>query len=252
MQKIPYALTNALIKETTDICQELRLMKLRHLIMAVLFNNGTTILFSTDERIVKDYYNTSINLDELMFQKKFFDYSDNHHSFEASSEINETLNARYKLNASYSLSRVHAEGRFVFTALRDSDNQNNLSAEDCYAHTKKKVEKLCIRYIDAAIYSIMRLDSSYEHSFILTNKALRDAVIKQGFDRDINLSYIERKCIWLSFLGNTAKEMAKILKISPWSVQDCLTNIRTKFDLPLPQIYLECMHRGIIGKFIQF
>lgn len=242
--------TSLLKKEMTAISESLRPFNLNHLFMAVLFNDGTNATFATDERMTGSH-RAFIDFDALIYQKKFFDSSGNYHIHEQDSGLNRKLQEHLNLHAVYSFSRIHAEGRFIFAVLKEGATKNpHSSHKDSYERTIKRVEKQAIRFLDAAINKVLRFDSSYNQAFILTDKALRDAVIKQDFEKGIKLSYIERKCIWLSFSGKTAKETAKDLNVSHRTVEKYLTNIRKQFDKPLPQVYLECIYRGIIGKFI--
>lgn len=249
MQAVPYKLNQTLIRESSNICQELKELHFNQLMMFLLFNDGTNTLFSTKSDIVNDYYEGLLDLDDLIYQKKLLDGAGGPHSYEITSNINVQLKEKYKVYAEFSFSRSHAEGRFVFVILKDC-RINQLSINH-YEQVRKQLQILAIRFMDAVIQTVIRFDPSFEHSFIMTNKGLRDAVIKQEFKQDIILSYIERKCIWLSFLGHSAKQVAEILNMKPGTIEKYLTRIRRQFNMPLPRIYIECILRGIIGKFTQ-
>lgn len=84
---------------------------------------------------------------------------------------------------------------------------------------------------------------------MLNNKSLRDAVIRQGYEDEISLSFREQECLWHAVQGNSAKEVGRILCLSPLTVEQYLKKIRRQFGgRKLPEIMLECIHRGIIGK----
>lgn len=139
--------------------------------------------------------------------------------------------------------RQHPECKFIFFAFAD-----NFRGQ----YTKKilkELETTISQFLDLFLNQIIAYKPSYRFSFILTNKTLRDAVIHQGYEQEINLTLREQECLWYSFHGMSAKEIARVLKISPFTVEDHLKKIRRQFNsASLNFIILECLHRGIIGK----
>lgn len=132
------------------------------------------------------------------------------------------------------LVRHHPECSFTFSAV------STLSI--------RELEALCIRFMDSMVPAITSLNDEYRFLFIMTDKQLRDAVIRGGYEKEIVISGRARDCLWHAGHGKSAKETAKILSISPNTVENHLKNIREKFDKkPCSVIFIECLHRGIFG-----
>lgn len=83
----------------------------------------------------------------------------------------------------------------------------------------------------------------------MTNRAHRHAVIKGGYSEKESIPAREQECLWLAAQGNSVKQIAQILKISPYTVEKYLKHTREVFNCStLIEAVVEGIHRGMIGK----
>lgn len=137
-------------------------------------------------------------------------------------------------HAGVRLERFHPECRFTFSAFSTS--------------SAREFETLCIELMNNLVPLIVEAFEEYRYLFVMADKQLRDAVIRGGYEKEIVVTGRARDCLWHAGHGKSAKETAKLLSISPSTVENHLKNIREKFDKkPCSVIFIECLHRGIFG-----
>lgn len=217
------------------VCQGLERLGLKSMAMYVIFNDGSHFVLSNDDI-------------ELNYQE---DFKKLIHPFIGIPIPDHYLFAKKNENEKdiqpiFNIIRSHFEGFFVFRAFGEYPSE---SVNLFYEKTVKKFEEFCIRFIDEFIDLILSSTSDYRFSFVLNNKKLREAVIRQGYSKEINLSSREQECLWHTGMGKSAKEVAQALSISPSTVEQYLKRIKVLFECnKLQEIIIECIHRGIIGK----
>jgi len=251
MEEIPYNLSLAYKEQIDEMCKPLVSMGLKHAVMYLLFNDGSTFVLSNLYSLAKPYYQEGLSKEDYVYTRKMLiSATPGYYLYEEtpciSNHFKKLLAKQYKVYPIYNLVRPHAECSFVFSAIRDTPSE---SPQLFYEKTLQKFETFCIQFVDAFLDLIIHCNPTYRFSFILTNKKLRDAVIRQGYEEEITLSMRQQECLWHAMQGKSAKEIGQQLQISYFTVETHLKNIRERFHCnSLNKLLLECIHRGIIGK----
>lgn len=224
-------------KKMSIICQGLEILGLKNMAMYVIFNDGSHFELSNVTSDIKPNYQGAQSLINPIHHSPQQDY----YLFEKEEDKRDDL-----VQPIFNIIRSHFEGIFVFRALGIWPEE---STQVFYEKTVIKFEDYCIKFMDFFMDVILSSNTEYKFSFVLNNRKLREAVIKQGYAKQIRLSLREQECLWHAGMGKSAKEIAQVLHISPYTVEEYLKKIKTTFDSnKLPEIMIECMHRGIIGK----
>ena len=232
------------------VCKILPNMGLKNFVMYLIFNDGNILILSNVYCILKPYYQDSLYREDYTYTSELIQpINEGYYLCNEQKSLSPNLKSlfaeKYNLHPIFNIVRKHPECTFVFSAVKDSPVD---SAQIFYERTVKKFEDFCIRFLDEAVGLIIASNPAYRFSFVLNNKALRDAVIRQGYNDEIHLSVRQQECLWHAGLGKSAKEVAIALGISPYTVEQHLKQIREMFNCnKLPEIMLECIHRGIIG-----
>ncbi|VEG92250.1 helix-turn-helix transcriptional regulator [Legionella spiritensis] len=255
MSNTPYILSLAYRNQIDKICDRLPLLGLKHMAMYIVFNDGSVFTLSNLYPILKDYYQGGLYKEDYTYTPAMIQpfqegyYLCQNRPF-ISEKLKEIVTKQYHLYPIYNIIRHHSECTFIFSAIRNTPTE---SPQLFYERTIKKFETLCIQFIDNFLDLIITCNPSYRFSFILTNKRLRDAVIRQGYEQEISISMREKECLWHVMQGKSAKEIARSLNISPYTVEEYLKRIREVFNCSkMAEIMLECIHRGIIGNVNHF
>lgn len=248
--EIPFILSLAYKDKIEEICKPLANMGLKHFVMYIVFNDDSTLVLSNVFQILKPYYQEALYHEDYTYSRNLITSSSNYYLCRDKGSISKKLQLllshKYNVCPTYNIVRVHSECTFVFSAIRDEfmDEEHLF-----YERTIKDFENFCINFVDAFLDVIIQYNPSYRFSFILTNKTLRDAVIKQGYEKNITLSKREQECVLLAMQGKKTKLIAKVLNISPYTVEEYLKHIRKQLNCEsLTQALFECLNRGLVGR----
>ncbi|CEK09263.1 response regulator transcription factor [Legionella hackeliae] len=250
MKEVPYILSLAYKKQIEEACIPLRQMGLKHFAMYLIFNDGSLLILSNVFPIILSYYQDALYKEDYTYTSRMTDSSHGDHYLcdeveFVSSRLKKILNEQYNLHPTYNIIRRSAECTFVFSAIRDMPT----NSEQFYKKTIRAFENFCIHFVDKFLELITYCNSKYRYSFILTNKAHRHAVIKGGYSEKESIPLREQECLWLAAQGKTVKQIAQVLKISPYTVEKYLKHTREVFNCSsLIEAVVEGIHRGMIGK----
>lgn len=241
MNKTLYALDINEKKNLNEICQPLLRLGLNHIMMHLIFNDGSQFSLSS----------IGSCLEETDDVQALLQSNDQGYFLYEKPEIDKiSFNKNHFGCRIYNLIRQHTECTFVFSAISDKPPA---SSSLLYEKTVKKFELISINFVDMFLSVIIEANTAYRFSFVLNNKALRHAIIRQGYEQTIMLSAREKECLWYAGQGKSSKEIGQLLQISPYTVEQYLKRIRDAFNCnTLPEIIMECIHRGIIGKVSYF
>lgn len=242
-------------QQIDEVCKSLPDLGLKHFVMYIIFNNGSTFVLSNVYPILKAYYQDALFKEDYTYTPEWIKpipkgYYLCDETQTLSPRLKELLAEHYKIYPAYNIIRPHVECSFVFSAIREIPTKNG---HLFYEKTISAFEEFCIRFVDTFLDLIISCNPTYRYSFILTNKMLRDAVIKQGYDEEITLTSREQECLIMASQGKSAKEIARILNRSFYTVEIHLKKIRKLFGCnSFSAIMMECIHRGIIGNVSPF
>jgi len=228
-----------------SIYASLNKLGLSNFVMCIAFNNGQTFMLSKQG-------NKDVEIDERMDEstETYLEYPICNDEGELSNELLSIFEEKYNYRPNHFLIRKHSECSFVFCAARNISSNNVMPF---FKYDENAFQEFCITFVDKFLPLIIESNPIYKFSLIFTNKALRDLVIRNEFNREIHLSARERQCLILISQGNKTKEIAKILNISPYTVEDHLKKIRKEFQCKtMLEVVVEAMQRGLIGGFTQF
>ena len=232
-----------------EVCKQLPNLGLDNVVMYIVFNDERVFTLSNvdskphsqEEPHQQDYSYIMPLIELARYGYYLYNEADS-----ISKHFKELFKDKYNLFPIYNIVRKHSECIFIFSAIRKKPVDD---PQAFYQKTVKSFETFCMRFLDTFLDLIIQQYPDYRFSFILTNKKLRDAAIRQGYEDNILLSWREQECIWYLGTGNSVKETAKLLNISPYTVEQHLKRIRQLLNCTkIPEIMLECMHRGILGK----
>lgn len=231
-----------ILKKTKQL---LRQLNLTEIVVQITFNDGSCIDYASHIELEQDLKERKIDfnlIEQLLAKEK--------ESKEAEI-INENLkNDCQKPTPVLAIQRRHGECAFSFIGFSLSGYKSFIDATKSIKNVEKKFEIACIAFIDEILADIFNSYPESKYSFVLADKKLRDAVIRETFEEKVKLSPREQECLWECGQGKSVKEAARVLKISPTTVRRHLESIREVFEVDnLPQIFIECVHRGILGKY---
>lgn len=255
MSDIPFILSLAYRKQIDEACKPLSNMGLKHFVMYIVFNDSTTFVLSNVYPILKSYYQDALYKEDYTYTPNLLSpgvggYYLCDKTESLSTRLKELFAEKYNMHPTYNIVRKHTECTFVFSAITD---RLITQSGRFYEETIKEFETFCINFVDTFLDLIINCNPSYRFSFILTNKALRDAVIRQGYEQEITLSLREQECLLLAAQGKKPKHIAKELNISPYTVEEYLKHIRKILNCDsIAQAMYESIQRGIIGKISSF
>ncbi|KTD17917.1 response regulator transcription factor [Legionella jordanis] len=251
MNDVPYILSLAYKKQIDDVCKPLASIGLKHFVMYVIFNDGTPFILSNVYPVTQAYYRDELYKEDYNYTPQMIEHAGEGYLLTNKGEcisprLRAMLAEEYKIYPVYNLVRRCAECTFVFSAIRGVPTEDSQSF---YDKTVRSFENFCTSFVDAFLELIEFCNPKYKYSFILTNKHFRHAIIKRGYSDQSSISMRERECLWLAAQGNTGKQIAQMLKISPYTVEKYLKNIRETFNCStLVEAVVEGIHRGLIGK----
>lgn len=247
--EIPYILSLAYRDQIDKICLKLPRLGLKYFVMYIIFNNGSCFVLSNIYHHLFPYYYEGYYKHDYSFKPEIINginYYLCDKTPSVSSKFKEILENKFSVYRAYYIVRRSPECTFVFGAMKDKivDRYNEF-----YSRTIDGFENFCIEFVDHFICLIKHYNPSYRNSFILTNDRFRSAVIKEKYPEKEKLTSREKECLNLASRGKSAKQIAKILSISPLTVEQHYKNIREKFNCgTLVEAVVEGIHRGVIGE----
>ncbi|WED43244.1 helix-turn-helix transcriptional regulator [Legionella cardiaca] len=251
MNNISNTLSLACKKQIDEVCKPMANIDLKYLVMYLIFNDGRLLILSNIPPLVQRYYQENLYKQDYSYTYKMIEaayegyYLCNEVEF-SSPEFKKILKEKYNIYPIYNIVRRCAECTFVFSAIRGAPVKSD---QLFYKKTIRSFENFCANFVDAFLEVIIYRHPKYRYSFILTNQTYRHAIIKGGYAESETISMREQECLWLSAQGKTVKQIAQILKISPYTVEKYLKNIREAFNChTLIEAVIEGIHRGMIGR----
>ncbi|KTD06967.1 response regulator transcription factor [Legionella jamestowniensis] len=250
MKDVPYILSLAYRKQIDEACRPLRSMGLKHFVMYLIFNDGDLLILSNVYPIILSYYQEALYKEDYTYTPGMITFTQGDFYLcdkvqFISPRLKTILTEQYNIYPVYNIIRRCAECTFVFSAIRNTLTDS----EQFYKKTIRSFENFCINFVDTFLELITYCNAKYKFSFILTNKAHRHAVIRGGYSEKASIPVREQECLWLAAQGNSAKQIAQVLKISPYTVEKYLKHVREVFDCStLIEAVVEGIHRGMIGK----
>jgi DNA-binding CsgD family transcriptional regulator len=251
MKEIPYILSLAYKKQIDEVCKPVANIGLKHFVMYLVFNDGTPFILSNVYPLIPVYYQDELYKEDYSYTPGMIEFArEGYYLFDKVTAISprfkDILAEQYKIYPAYNIVRRCAECTFVFSAIRNTPTD---SSQHFYKKTIASFEKFCANFVDAFLNLIIFCNPKYKYSFILTNKNFRHAIIKGGYSENESISMREQECLWLAAQGKTGKQIAQTLKISPYTVEKYLKNIREAFNCStLIEAVVEGIHRGMIGR----
>ncbi|VEH85964.1 lipolytic enzyme / transcription regulator protein (plasmid) [Legionella adelaidensis] len=250
-QKSPYILSLIYREKITELCKSLGKMDLTHFAMYIIFNDKSTFALSNVFPFLKSYYQEELYKEDYTVTPHFLNFREQGYylcseNFSGSERLKKILENNYSLYPVFNIVRHHSECTFVFSAIRNTPCE---TPHSFYQKTLSKFETFCTEFVDGCLDIIVNFNPHYQFSFILNDKALRDAVIKRGYEEDLQLTSRQLECLWLAMQGKSVKEIAKTLEISFFTVEKHFKNIREIFSCDSLTIAIyKAIQRGIIGK----
>ena len=247
-KETPYVLSIAYKDPMDDICKGLARLGLKYFVMYIVFNDGSRFVLSNIYHLLIPYYTDGFYKEDFSYNLKTTNNLDFYlcdKTKSISDNFKEQLENRFNVHRAYYIIRRCVECSFIFGAIKDI---NFDSCTEIYNNTINDFEIFCIDFVDCFSNLIVSCNIKYKNSFILTNNQLRRAVIKGSYPKKEELTNREKECLRLVSRGKTAKEVAKNLSISPFTVEKYYKNIREKLHCStIIESVVEGIHRGIIG-----
>lgn len=235
------------------ICASLPKIGVQYFVMYIIFNDGSKFVLSNIFHMLKSYYAESLYKEDYSFRLETITGLTHYlcdRTLSVSSKFKQMLEERYNAHRVYYLIRECPECTFVFGAIKD---KNFDDSELIYKNSLKEFEDFCVDFSDHFIDLIIIYNPGYRNSFVLTNQYYRKAVIKGGYPNKEELTDREKECLIWASKGKSIKEIAKILKISPYTIETYSKKIKEKLSCStMVEAVLEGVHRGIIGTINQW
>lgn len=245
---IPLIVSLKYRREIEAFCRSLPSIGLDHMVMYIVFNDGSCFVLSNIFHMLEAYYAESLYKEDYSFRLETITGIDHflcHETFAVSLKFKQMLEERFGVHRAYYLVRECPECVFIFGAIKSQPFKDCASV---YQGTRKDFEDFCVNFTDQFLDLILHYNPAYRNAFILTNTTYRKAVIKGGYDKAHTLSDRERECLLLASQGKTTKEIAKILNISPYTVETYSKNIKEKMSCTtMIEAVMEGILRGVIG-----
>lgn len=234
--------------EIQNACTYLPQIGLRYFVMYILFNNGSKFVVSNIFHMLNSYYAESLYKEDYSIQPETIKSASHYlcdKTISVSNKFKNMLEERYNVYRAYYIVRKSPECTFVFGAIKNGNFDNS---ELIYKDTLTQFEDFCADFTEHFMHLIIHYNPHYRNSFIFTNPYYRRAIIKQGYPNKESLTDRERDCLILASKGKSTKEIAKILKLSPHTIETYAKKIKEKLNCStMIEAVLEGMHRGIIG-----
>lgn len=250
---IPFILSLKYRQEITSFCKSLSKIGLDYMVMYVVFNDGSRFVLSNIFHMLEAYYGESLYKEDYSFRSETIeniDYFLCDSTTAVSKKFKKMLEERFGVHRAYYIVRDCPECVFIFGAIKKEGFDYY---DQIYKDTVRDFEDFCVSFTDEFLDLIIQYNFSYRHSFILTNPAYRKAVIKGGYPKNEELSEREKECLLLASGGKTTKEIAKILNISPYTVETHSKNIKEKMNCSsMIEAAMEGVLRGVIGSMHQW
>lgn len=183
MNNAPDILSLTYKKQIDEVCKSLPNIGLKNFVMYLVYNDGSTLILSNVYSILKPYYLESLcEEDHTYTSEMILPFHQGYYLCKEqqalSPNLKELFGTKYNIHPVYNIIRRHSECTFVFSAINDSPID---SAQIFYEKTVKQFEDFCICFLDALAGLIIKSSPEHRYSFALTNKSLRDAIIRQGY-----------------------------------------------------------------------
>lgn len=244
--QIPLIVSLKYRREIEEFCRSLPNIGLDHMVMYIVFNDGSRFVLSNIFHMLEAYYAESLYKDDYSFRLETITGIDHflcHDTVAVSLKFKQMLEERFGIHRAYYLVRECPECVFIFGAIKSQPFKDCASI---YQGTREAFEDFCVNFTDQFLDLIIHYNAIYRNAFILTNTAYRKAVIKGGYENA--LSERERECLILASQGKTTKEVARILNISPYTVETHSKNIKEKMNCTtMVEAVMEGILRGVIG-----
>lgn len=236
MTNRPYEISLTYQQQINDACRSLP-RTITHLVMYLVFNDGSLFMLSNAYAQLKTHYEQPLfHHHETMIP--------NDEPCDRCSTLSTQLATESLLHPIAIMPRRHPEGTFIFVALSDQTPITKRIPE----RTLTALEIFCCSFVDQLLPVIRHHNPRYQHAFLLTNTKLRHAVIQQGYVELLPITTRQRECLRLAAQGQTVKQIAQTLQISPLTVDKYLKHLRQILQCDtLIEAVVEGIHRGLIG-----
>jgi len=233
-----------------DACDNLHgYVGLDYFVMYILFNNGTKMVLSNIYQQLIPYHVDGYKNEDYTTDPEIINNRDHflcNQVNSVSERYKDALENKFKAHRIYYTVRNSPECDFVFGALT---NRNINDHEGFYLRTINGFNNFCNVFVDSLLNIILDCNPHYKKSFILTNHKLRHDIINGTHAKNNQLTEREIDCLWLASQGKSAKEIARKLLISPFTVDRHLKNIREKWQCSsLIEAIIEGINKGVIGR----
>lgn len=246
--KIPYILSLAYKDHIDEVCQRLSQLGLKYFVMYIIFNDGSRFALSNLYHLLLPYYGEGYYKEDYSYQPEIthgIEYYLCDRTPAVSENFKNALEQQFNIYRAYNIVRRCPECTFIFSAVKDKAFDK---VEEFYRSSVKNFENFCIEFVNRFVRVIKQYHPQYNRSLILNNVCLRIATIKGTYPQYEQLTEREKDCLDLAALGKSVKEVAKILSISPFTVEQHYKNIRNKFNCcSMIEAVVEGIYKGIIG-----
>lgn len=246
--QIPFILSLKHRQEIETFCRELPKIGLDHIVMYIVFNDGSRFVLSNLFHMLESYYAEELYKEDYCFRLETITGLDHFlcdKTAAVSMSFKKMLEERFGLCRAYYIIRECPECTFIFGAIKKHGFE---SCDLIYKDTRPEFEDVCVSFTHQFIDLIVQYNRGYARSFILTNPSYRKAVIKNCYPKDEELSEREKECLVWAAQGKSTKEIARILAISPHTVETYSKNIKEKMHCTtMIEAVMEGMLRGVIG-----
>lgn len=246
--QIPFILSLKHRQEIETFCRELPKIGLDHIVMYIVFNDGSRFVLSNIFHMLESYYAEALYKEDYCFRLETIMGLDHFlcdQTAAVSLKFKQMLEGRFGVRRAYYIIRECPECTFIFGAIKKDGFE---SCDDIYQNTRSDFENFCVNFTHQFIDLIIQYNREYAGSFILNNASYRKAVIKGSYPRDEELSEREKECLIWAAQGKSVKEIARILAISPHTVETYSKNIKEKMHCTtMIEAAMEGMLRGVIG-----
>ena len=248
-REVPYILSLGHQRQINDVCRGLNSFDMNFFVMYIIFNDGSRFVLSNIYKLLIPYYTEGFYREDYSFKPDIIFSGDYYlcNKVESVSEnFKKILEERFGVHRVYYIVRSCTECTFVFGAIK---NKKVLNYDKAYRDTVHEFEDFCLGFTNHFLELIKDCNPNYKRSFIFTNDNLRRAVIKKGYSDKVIITQRESECLWWASKGKSTKDTAKILGISPATVETHHKKIREKLNCQtMIEAVVEGIHRGIIGK----
>lgn len=251
MNDIPYILSLAYKKQIEPVCNYIKTIGLNYFVMYLVLNDGNLFILSNVYPILKPYYQEALYKQDYTYTAPVIASATEGYYLctnidSVTPDFKKILAEKYSIFPIYNIVRSCVECTFIFSAICNTPVDLPLLF---YKKTIASFENFCTNFVDSFLNLITMYNPNYKYAFILSNKAFRHAIIKGGYADNKTLSFREQECLWLASQGKSGKQIAQVLKISPFTVEKHLKKIRETFNCSsLTEAVVEGIHRGVIGK----